>query len=396
MITGLVAMPLAMIVAMTVEMVALTAERNRLQSAADAAALAAARQSSLSLTPGSVSTYAVNFANQQVADLSPRLNIRFTAAQSGNNTVQVNGTAHRNSFFGNLVPPGGFIIRVSATADALNQQPLCVLGLRDRSGESSVWVDDSAQIQAANCLVHANGTIKSTHMGRINAGAIATRIRALGTGFTPRVNTGAMIIPNPFLSRQIVAKNACLKNKGKEKVVYGADGAFNLASGVHAPKIIVSDQATLVLGPGDHFFCEGIEIEEEGTLRGDNVAMLFERGSLVAEDKATLDLTGRTTGSWAGFLIAADYSNESDMVISSPNVDKLLGAIYLANASLEIDSAGTVAEDSRWSVVVAQNVHLAGNSRLVINANYTGSGVPVPVGVGNNTGTSQSSVRLRQ
>jgi len=84
------------------------------------------------------------------------------------------------------------------------------------------------------------------------------------------------------------------------------------------------------------------------------------------------------------------------MVISSPNVDKLLGAIYLANANLEINSAGTVAEDSKWSVVIAQNVHLSGNSRLVINANYTGSGVAVPVGAGNNAGSSQSGTRLRQ
>ncbi|MFN5552152.1 MAG: pilus assembly protein TadG-related protein [Hyphomonadaceae bacterium] len=395
-ITGLVAMPLAMIVAMSFEMVALTAERSRMQSAVDAAALAGARQASLSLTHGSVNTYVINFANQQVADLSPRMKISFTAAQSANNTVQVNGTANRDSLFGNLVPPGGFTIRVSATADALNQQLLCVLGLRDRGGESSVWVDDSAQIQANNCLVHANGTIRTTLKGRISAGAIAAKIRALGTGFTPSVNAGAMMISNPFSNRQVIAKSACLKNKHEEKVVYGGNGAFYLASGTHSPKITVSDQATLVLGPGDHFFCDGIEIEDEGTLRGDNVALLFERGSLVAEDNAALDLTGRTTGSWAGFLLAADFSNQSDMVISSPNVDKLLGAIYLANANLEINSAGTVAEDSKWSVVIAQNVHLSGNSRLVINANYTGSGVAVPVGAGNNAGSSQSGTRLRQ
>ncbi|MFN7610295.1 MAG: hypothetical protein ACK5QX_05070, partial [bacterium] len=86
----------------------------------------------------------------------------------------------------------------------------------------------------------------------------------------------------------------------------------------------------------------------------------------------------------------------SDMVISSPNVNKLLGAIYLSNANLNIDTAGMVAEDSRWSVVIAQNVNLSGNSRLVINSNYAGSGVPVPVGAGNNTGPQQSGARLRQ
>lgn len=389
-------MPLAMIVAITVEMAALTAERGRMQSAVDAAALAGARQASLSVASASVTNYAVSFASQQVVDLAPRMKISFTATQSVNNTVQVNGTANRDSFFGNLVPPGGFTIRVSATADALNQQPLCVLGLRDRSKQSSIWVSGSGQIQASNCLVHANGTIRSTELGRVTAGAISARVRAFGTGFSPSVNTGAMIIQNPFQGRQIIAKSECQKEQGEDEVTYAGTSNVTLPAGVHTQRVSVADQAKLTLGRGDHFFCDGLEIKDEGSLRGEDVALLFERGSLIAEDEAMLDLTGRTTGAWAGFLIAADFSNQSDMVISSPNVNKLLGAIYLSNANLNIDTAGMVAEDSRWSVVIAQNVNLSGNSRLVINSNYAGSGVPVPVGAGNNTGPQQSGARLRQ
>lgn len=389
-------MPLAMIVAITVEMAALTAERGRMQSAVDAAALAGARQASLSVASASVTNYAVSFASQQVVDLAPRMRISFTATQSVNNTVQVNGTANRDSFFGNLVPPGGFTIRVSATADALNQQPLCVLGLRDRNKQSSIWVSGSGQIQASNCLVHANGTIRSTELGRVTAGAISARVRAFGTGFSPSVNTGAMIIQNPFQGRQIIAKSECQKEQGEDEVTYAGTSNVTLPAGVHTQRVSVADQAKLTLGRGDHFFCDGLEIKDEGSLRGEDVALLFERGSLIAEDEAMLDLTGRTTGAWAGFLIAADFSNQSDMVISSPNVNKLLGAIYLSNANLNIDTAGMVAEDSRWSVVIAQNVNLSGNSRLVINSNYAGSGVPVPVGAGNNTGPQQSGARLRQ
>ena len=389
-------MPLAMIVAITVEMAALTAERGRMQSAVDAAALAGARQASLSVASAGVTNYAVSFASQQVVDLAPRMKISFTATQSVNNTVQVNGTANRDSFFGNLVPPGGFTIRVSATADALNQQPLCVLGLRDRGKQSSIWVSGSGQIQASNCLVHANGTIRSTELGRVTAGAISARVRAFGTGFSPSVNTGAMIIQNPFQGRQIIAKSECQKGQGEDVVTYAGTSNVTLAAGVHTQLVRVADQAKLTLGRGDHFFCDGLEIKDEGSLRGEDVALLFERGSLIAEDEAMLDLTGRTTGAWAGFLIAADFSNQSDMVISSPNVNKLLGAIYLSNANLNIDTAGMVAEDSRWSVVIAQNVNLSGNSRLVINSNYAGSGVPVPVGTGNNSGPQKSGPRLRQ
>ncbi len=395
-ITGLVAVPLAMIVAISVEMVALTAERSRMQSAVDAAALAAARQASLSMSSESISAYAINFANQQVTDLSPRLKINFTTRQGDKNTVEVIGLAHRDSFFGNLVPPGGFTIRVRATAESLNQQPLCVLGLRDRAGDSAISVNGNAHIQANNCLVHSNGTIRSAELGRVSAGAIATRFRVFGTGFSPAVNAGALMISNPFQSRQITARANCPSRNDNDKIVLDARGTFNLSAGVHKWHLVVTDQATLSLRPGDHYFCNGLRVEGAAALRGKDVALLFERGALVAEDAARLDLTGRATGPWAGFLVASDFSNQSNMVVSSPNVDKLLGAIYLANANLEIDSAGSVAEDSKWSVVIAQNVRLTGNSRLVINSDYIGSGVPVPVGVGNQSNSLQSGARLKQ
>jgi hypothetical protein len=74
------------------------------------------------------------------------------------------------------------------------------------------------------------------------------------------------------------------------------------------------------------------------------------------------------------------------MEISSSSVDKLLGTIYVPEATLVINAAGSVAEDSKWSVVVAKEIKLDKNARLVINTDYAGSGVPVPMGVGNSGG----------
>ena len=66
---------------------------------------------------------------------------------------------------------------------------------------------------------------------------------------------------------------------------------------------------------------------------------------------------------------------------------KLLGTIYIPNATLEVTSKGAVAQDSDWSVIVAQSVKLSNAPTLVINTNYVGSGVPVPEGVGPSNGT---------
>jgi len=128
-ITGLMAIPLSMIVVMTLEMVSLSNERSRMQAAVDAAALAGARE--LAVAGGAArdaSGFAEAFALNQVTDLAPRVSMNFTASQTVNG-FQVSGVGLRASFFGNMVPPGGFKIEVSAIAESLNQQPLCILAL---------------------------------------------------------------------------------------------------------------------------------------------------------------------------------------------------------------------------------------------------------------------------
>jgi hypothetical protein len=125
--------------------------------------------------------------------------------------------------------------------------------------------------------------------------------------------------------------------------------------------------------------------------------MIFDdTGTFEAKDNATLSLTGRTSGDWAGFVIVTSRTNTADMLISSSNVDKLLGTIYLPSARLVINAGGAVAEASKWSVVVAKVVSLDGNASLVINTDYAGSGVPVPLGVGDKFGNAESGTRLRQ
>jgi hypothetical protein len=95
-------------------------------------------------------------------------------------------------------------------------------------------------------------------------------------------------------------------------------------------------------------------------------------------------------------VLVSTRENEADTTLSSSFVDKLLGIIYLPNSSLFVNAKGNVAEDSLWSVVIARNIALAGDSTLVINDNYAGSGVPVPKGVGSQSRGNEDGTRLRR
>ena len=396
-ITGLMAVPLSMIVVMTLEMVSLSNETSRMQAAVDAAALAGARE--LAVAGGGArdaTGFAEAFALNQVTDLAPRVSMNFTATQTVNG-FQVSGVGLRGSFFGNMVPPGGFKIEVSAIAESLNQQPLCILGLpeeEDDEVELGLQVLANSNIQANNCLVHSNGDMLTRANGTIRAGTIQANGTATGTGYSPVANSGALKVLDPFRTRSIRRSGVCNTLNPVPLTVSGNSSQM-LAAAVHTRSIIVSGNATLALQPGEHYFCQGLRVRGNAALRGDNLVLIFdEEGTFSAADSSAISLTGRTSGDWAGFVIVATRDNDEDMEISSSSVDKLLGTIYVPEATLVIDAAGSVAEESKWSVVVAKEIELDKNARLVINTDYAGSGVPVPAGVGNNAGPG--GLRLKQ
>jgi len=391
------AIPLSMIVVMTLEMVSLSSEKARMQAAVDAAALAGARE--LAVAGGqarNASGFAETFALNQVIDLTPRITMSFTASETVNG-FQVSGVGLRGSFFGNMVPPGGFKIDVNAIAEALNQQPLCILALPENDDDDqtpglSAVVNSS--IQADNCLVHSNGDMLTRDNALITAGTIQAKRTATGAGYRPAANSGALRVVDPFRNRIIRRGGAC-NNLDPVPIITAGNDTRTLAAAVHKSNVQVNGNGTLILGPGEHYFCQNLSIRGNGTVRGDNIVMIFdEEGTLRAGDNSSISLTGRTSGDWAGFLIVATRDNEKDMEISSSFVDKLLGTVYVPEATLVINATGAVAENSKWSVVVAKDITLDKNATLVINTDYTGSGVPVPMGVGNSG--SGDGPRLKQ
>ncbi|MFY8062581.1 MAG: pilus assembly protein TadG-related protein, partial [Usitatibacteraceae bacterium] len=312
-VTGIIAIPLAMIVVITIEMVSLTSEKARMQAAVDAAALAGARELAVAGgTARNANGFAETFAMNQVTDLAPRIAMTFTASQNTSGGFQVTGTGLRGSFFGNMVPPGGFKIEVNAVAEALNQAPLCVLALPENEEEedepSGLTAKAKSSIQATNCLVHSNGNMATENEGVIVAGTIQASRTATGTGYTPAANNGALKVRDPFKNRIIKAQGAC---RNLDPTPVPVNGTTTLTAGYHKSNIIVPGNAVLNLGPGNHYFCQGLKIRGNGRLVGSDVVLILDdEATFNATETSSISLTGRTTGDWAGFVIVATRGNE--------------------------------------------------------------------------------------
>jgi hypothetical protein len=168
-----------------------------------------------------------------------------------------------------------------------------------------------------------------------------------------------------------------------------ATGTSTLNPGVHCGNITLHGSSRLILNPGEHYFVDAqLTFVGNAQLTGTDVVLIF-KGSTAAEFKgnAYLSLEGRQSGPFSGFVLMTDRSFTNVLSISTDSARKLLGTIYLPNATLAVSgSSNKVADQSPWTVVVAKQLAVDGSAELVINSNYSASSLPVPSGVGPNGG----------
>jgi len=380
---------LAVLACGAADLASVTSDKNTLQQVADAAALDGARQLLLANTQG-VASREQAFALSQLSDVAQRVALTFNiTTASDNSSITVGIQGHRSSYFGNLLPYGGWTFNASATAAPMGKTPLCVLTTSSSgaSGGGAISLQNQSQVTATGCLVHSNSDLTSPSPASLVAGTAEATGSASGQ-ITPTPQTGAPAIADPFANLNLNVPATC----DPLDLLYDL-GINILLPGVHCGPITVRKNATAILMPGTHYFMKGqLVMEDNSTLQGSNVTLIFDNQSSFAfKDNAAINLQGAQSGTYAGLVIATTPNNTNTFVISSNAARTLLGTIYIPSALLSVSGGGTnVADQSAWTVVIAKGLQLSGSPNLVINDNYAGSTVPVPSGVG----ASANGVRL--
>ncbi|HEY2708974.1 MAG TPA: TadE/TadG family type IV pilus assembly protein [Caulobacteraceae bacterium] len=374
---------LALLACGAIDLAGVNGDRSSMQDSADATALAMAKQLGVSTTAG-LTNRATAYADAQLGPVLTRDGAVVTTTISPDNssvTVAIDGS--RNSFFGNLLPPGGWKMHAQATASTVGELPLCVLS-SGAAGTGDVTMQQTSLLTAKNCLVQSNGNITADSGTNLTAG-LAQAVGTASGPITPSPQAGAPAIGDPFASMAMPAPllPVCLPLDITQLINLVLPSLVS----PHCADIVVKSGTTMILAPGVHYFAKGtLRMEENSTLKGTNVTLVFaDDASFAFTDSSTIDLTGSTSGPYAGFVIATTRTNTNPFVISSSAARRLEGAIYIPSSTLQVTGSGTnVADQSAWTVVVAKGLQMQGSPNLVINANYAGSSVPVPAGAGAN------------
>ena len=376
-----------------IQLQAVTSFRQRTQEVADSAALWGASQ--VGVTSNGVLDRTDAWANGQLQDLMPGATVKVSASSPDRQSIKVVVDGHTPSFFVNLFPPGGFYTHAQSVAQTVNKAPLCILvfGTKDKN----YWITKSQNlnvkaqgvVSANACAVHSDQDITVSGSARVTALDVQAVGKAKGA-ISPAAGTGAAYIPDPFSSVNVDFPTPCAKGHAAQ-ITIATDTV--LPAGLHCEDYQVQNGARLTLSSGEHYFGGDLQILDTSTLSGSNVVIDFSKDSKFDfNGSAQVSLSGRTSGPMAGFVIVSDRENNKNFTIESDHVTSLVGTVYISSATLIIDGKQKVAQQSPWTVIVAQAVQVQGTSNLVINSDYAATTVPVPSGVG----PSQASARLVQ
>lgn len=370
-----------------IDLMAVHTAKGRLQSIADAAALAGAPALALATDGSAARERADAFVRGQMEEWpeAPDYEASYEILnRGGQRAIRVLLRGHRTSFFANMLPPGGWNFVGDATASTAGLTPLCVL-ISGSNGAKLLNIKDSSQMKAPACLVHSNRDIL-VEGGNISAASVQA-VTTAGGSISPSASTGAAPIDDPFADLDLERRGGlgvlCTVMELTKRVKVSS-GAHYVPAGRHCGGIEASGTARVLLEPGEHFFLQGaLVVKEDARLEGEDVVLFFDTASKFDfTDRALINLDGRKTGPYAGIVMGAMRDNRQDFIISADNVESLLGVIYVPSARLIVDGTADVARDSAWTVIVAKEMQMKGSPSLFINADYDATDVPVPAGVG--------------
>lgn len=400
----------ALIIGGVVDYISLITQSQQVQSAADRAALGAAREMQISRQDDDrLAAVARVIAMPSLKGLEGiEVETQRLADGSG---VEVTITTSPRTFFPGIIGMTAKPIGGQAVAE-IQGSSVCMIGLEVKS-KSTLFMQKKAAITARGCAIYSNSRNKEGITVEGDAKVNADFICSAGgikvdkkTALSPEPLTDCPTVQDPLASRPAPSFGSC--DYTKLKLAKGK--IETLTPGVYCGGLEIEGTATLK--EGVYVIKDGpLKVKKDGVLVGKHVGFfLTGKDALINFEKETkIELSGPRNGPLAGLLfyedrnvLAADGSTTIELDpeglpkpkehrIRSDDARELVGTIYIPRNRLLIDGDKPIASESAYTVIVAREFVLAEGPEVVLNADYEMSGVPVPAGVGNN---SEKSARL--
>ncbi|MEM6615655.1 MAG: pilus assembly protein TadG-related protein [Pseudomonadota bacterium] len=391
-------------VAVAVDYTYVTNQRERLQTVADIAATATARELILvNNSEAQLRAVAVNHVEtqRQMSDIIGQeigvdVSVDF---QSG--AVRVDLSQDWSPFFPYLLGADANAVEVSATARIMGRTAVCLLALMDYSIFAGIHMDNRSRVAAPGCGAYSNSTsrfsIRFDASSSMHAASICSAGGVLVLGrrtAQPSPVTDCPQIEDPLAERPHPRFGGCDFNGHR----IDAAGPVSVNPGVYCGGLTIAGDAEATFQPGIYVIKDGpLLVEDRASLSGVDVGFFLTGPNSVFEfaPDTSISLEAPRNGPMAGLLFQEDLSVPYSFRINalfphfqpprvrvhkirSNDARQLLGTLYLPRSILMIDANAPVAEDSAFTAIVAARIWLLGGPTLVINSDYAATEVPLP------------------
>lgn len=361
-------------------------QRAILQRAADAAALAGAKELSMSdakreSVAAAVKAMVEHFVKENTAggNVTPSVHTKIA-----DQTVEVSVAAGYKSLFGDAIGLSVEEMQVRAVARIAGQPNICALSLEARE-LGAVALSGRASLVGNNCAVFSNS--RSTAGLTVTEGAKLTATTVCSAGGVvgnDNVNPAAYVdcpqFDDPLASRPEPDSNAC---DHRATVILNQERTLN--PGVYCLGLTIAGFSRVTFNPGVYVIKNGpFLVSAQSMIKGYGVGFHLSGTSFFTFDPLTkIELEAPKSGPMAGLLFFGSRFQSKLLVntILSSNAQIMLGTIYLPNTSLVVTSLARVGSKSAYTAIVARRLVMLDGPEMVLNSNYQDTDVPVPEGI---------------
>jgi Putative Flp pilus-assembly TadE/G-like len=295
---------------------------------------------------------------------------RYFAAIWSSQTTPVVARAVARGFWG---PTGnGIIILDPTTSDALNDTGGGSIAV---TGGAAIVVDSNA---ATAARVTNNGSVTAAQIN-VTGGTSGTFNGTVTTGVLPAPDPLAYL-PAPSVPQSGTITKTHLKGGGDKYVL--TPGTFTSLPNFTSGDVVILQQASansaggIYYLEGSGFTSNGASVTMDPNTSGG--VMLYNAPtngsnsqgiSIAGSASGTVNLSGLTSGIYAGILLWQDRTSNVNMSVTGNGNFSLSGTFYAADANLTVAGNGSVTVGSQY---ISRTLTVNGNGS--INVNYTDNG----------------------
>jgi hypothetical protein len=360
----------------------------RMQSAADAAALSAATSAvtdggaSLTTTIQSQGKAVASSYNYVDGTAGTTVTVNYPPLTGPNKAaagaVEIIIQQPQSRLFSAIWATG--TVPIAARAVAVGQSGSgCVLAL-NKTAQSAISVSGSTTANLVNCNMLSNSTTTSLSVGNTasvtaNAVYLAGSVMGSASITAPHgITTNHAPFSDPYSSVQIPSFSGCDFNSSNYKTT------ATMSPGVYCNGVTFTANAVVTMQPGTYYIDRGTwKMAGGAVVSGTNVTIVFtsSTGNNYAtasiQGGANLNITGPSSGNFSGIAIYGDRNipTGTSFDLAGGSGQNIGGAVYLPTAALNYQGGASLS--TSCTQVIADTIAFNGNSGLKVDCSTFGT-----------------------